>query len=158
MQSNRGFTLIELMVTIAVMGIIAAMAAPSMSKVIAKQELNKSVRDLAATLSQARSQAALLRRNVTVALNSTDANTETVFNWAPGTNNTLTVKAIDSSVSPPTESTLSITSVIYNASGTLNNISKDASFVICNSKSRTTKTIILSKFGTQFAKADGTCS
>lgn len=157
MQGNRGFTLIELMVTIAVIAILAMIAAPSMSNLIASQNLNKSSRELAATLSQARSQAALLRREVTVNLNSSAADTATTFNWAPGANNTLTVTAIDPATSPPVTSTLTLGAVIFNASGTLNNISKDASFVICNSKSRTTKTIILSKFGTQFARADGTC-
>ena len=157
MQSSRGFTLIELMVTIAVIAILAMIAAPSMSNLIAKQQLNKSARELAATFSQARSQAALLRTSVTVSLNSTSANTTNTFNWAPGANNTLIVTAIDSSTSPPTTSALTLSSVVFNASGTLNNISKDASFVICNSRSGTSKTIILSKFGTQFARADGTC-
>lgn len=157
MQSRRGFTLVELMVTIAVVAILAMIAAPSMSNLIAKQQLNKSTRELATTLSQARSQAALLRTTVTVSLNSTAANTATTFNWAPGSNNTLTITAIDSSTSPPTPSNLTLSSVIFNPSGTLNNIAKDASFVICNSRSGTSKTIILSKFGTQFARADGTC-
>ena len=66
MQKNIGFTLIELIVTIAVMAIIAMMAAPSMQNMIAKQQLNTSARDLAAIFSQARGQAATLRKNITI--------------------------------------------------------------------------------------------
>ena len=65
-NQQKGFTLIELMVTIAVMAIIAMMAAPSMQKMIARQQLNTSARELAFIFSQARGQAATLRQNVTV--------------------------------------------------------------------------------------------
>lgn len=55
----KGFTLIELMVTIAIMVIIATMAAPSFNNIILKQNLNKSTRDLVIVLQKARSKAAL---------------------------------------------------------------------------------------------------
>ena len=62
MQKVKGFTLIELMVTMAVLAIIAGMAAPSFGNLLLKQNLNRSTQDLVATLSAARSTAVLERR------------------------------------------------------------------------------------------------
>ena len=40
MKKNNGFTLIEMMVTIAIFAIIAAMAAPAFGKMVTRQKLN----------------------------------------------------------------------------------------------------------------------
>lgn len=53
---QEGFTLVELMVTIAVMAIIALMAAPSMSNLLESKRLDANQRDLINTLSEAKSQ------------------------------------------------------------------------------------------------------
>jgi prepilin-type N-terminal cleavage/methylation domain-containing protein len=37
MDKNRGFTLIELIITIAVLGIMTTMAAPSFTKIVAQK-------------------------------------------------------------------------------------------------------------------------
>jgi len=66
MHKSRGFTLIELMVTIAVMAVIAMMAAPSFGNLLEKQRLNTTAKDLAYVFGQARSQSAVLRQNTTV--------------------------------------------------------------------------------------------
>ena len=79
MQLKRGFTLVELMVTIAVIVILATIAAPSMNNLIAKQRLNSAIRELSNTLGKARSQAALLRIEVTVILNTDNSNTANTF-------------------------------------------------------------------------------
>ena len=68
MRSVRGFTLIELMVTIGVMAIIAVIAVPSFNSMLLKQNLNASTRSLVITLEKARSKAALERRPVDVNL------------------------------------------------------------------------------------------
>lgn len=68
MRSVRGFTLIELMVTIGVMAIIAVIAVPSFNNMLLKQNLNASTRSLMITLEKARSKAALDRRLVNVNL------------------------------------------------------------------------------------------
>lgn len=73
MRTNRGFTLIELMVTIAVLAIIATLAAPSFGNLVVRQKLNSNARDFIATLNQAKSQAALLRTTVAVCPNKTNS-------------------------------------------------------------------------------------
>ncbi len=89
---QEGFTLVELIVTIAVMAIIAMMAAPSMSNLLKSKRLDTNQRDLISTLSEAKSQAVLGRQNVSVNLNSAASNTATLLNWQPTSNNTLTIK------------------------------------------------------------------
>ena len=81
-KKNHGFTLIELMVTIAVIAIIAMMAVPSMGNLMAKQRLNTTAKDLAYIFSQARSQSAVLRKEVTVKF-AGGVNDATNFYWAP---------------------------------------------------------------------------
>ena len=145
MSGSRGFTLIELLVTIAVIAILAMIAAPSMSNLIAKQQLNKTTRDLAETLTLARSQAALLRQEVTVTLNNTTANTAKNFYWSPTTGNTLNA---------PTP----IPPLVFMANGTLKNTVSDTYFVICNSTAKKTKTITLTRMGSVSLGAEGTCT
>lgn len=63
---HAGFTLVELMVTLAIAGILAGLAAPSFSEMIANQRARSAATDLYVALSKARSEA--LKRNVSVAL------------------------------------------------------------------------------------------
>ncbi|MCH7314070.1 GspH/FimT family pseudopilin [Acinetobacter sp. ANC 3882] len=58
---SSGFTLVELIVTIAVVAIIAVMAAPSFATMYSRQKLESSARELIMRVSEARSQAVLLR-------------------------------------------------------------------------------------------------
>lgn len=57
MQKNKGFTLIELIVTIAVMAIIAMMAVPSFITMIRKTQLNGDTRTFVNLLTETRSEA-----------------------------------------------------------------------------------------------------
>ena len=60
---QRGFTLVELMITIGVMAIIAVMAVPSFTNMLLKQNLNKSTRDLVIVLEKARSKAGRINKD-----------------------------------------------------------------------------------------------
>lgn len=66
MKQNRGFTLIELLVTVTIMAILAAVAAPSFSRLIADSALSTQANSLLADLRFARSEAA--KRGISVTL------------------------------------------------------------------------------------------
>ena len=82
-KKNHGFTLIELMVTIAVIAIIAMMAAPSFNSLIMNQNLKKSTDSLTQEIRAARSKAILDKREITLNLASLSSNTDSVMNWSP---------------------------------------------------------------------------
>lgn len=75
-RREQGFTLIELMITIAVLAIIATMAAPSFGNLVSKQKLNGSVRELVLAINQAKSQAALMKTTVALCLNKTNTDAD----------------------------------------------------------------------------------
>jgi len=149
-----GFTLVELMVTIAVMAIIAMMAAPSMSNLLESKRLDGNQRDLINTLSEAKSQAILGRQDVSINLNSTALNTPTSLNWKADSNNSLELKNI---ATDGTQSSLTTTTLTFNANGVITNITQDTLLSICNSKINKKKILILTKLGTLIFKAEETC-
>ena len=67
-----GFTLIELMVTIAVMGVIVSLAAPNVSQQLAAQRVNNTTSMLATALKQAKTESAIRRLNVSVIIDDTN--------------------------------------------------------------------------------------
>lgn len=81
MRKNHGFTLIELMVTIAVLAIITMMAAPSFDEMLNRKRLEANTKELMLVLNQARSQAILLRTNTVVQLNGSTTATPINFFW-----------------------------------------------------------------------------
>ncbi len=66
MQQIRGFTLIELMIAIALLGIIAALAAPSMANFAIRQRVSSQANELMLSLAFARSEA--IKRNAQIRL------------------------------------------------------------------------------------------
>lgn len=77
-KKNQGFTLIELMVTVAIMAIIATMAAPSFTKIIRKNQLNIDAQDFEDKLKETRSNALLKQREQSLSID-----TSVVTAWKP---------------------------------------------------------------------------
>ena len=64
--SSDGFTLIELMVVMSILAVLASLAAPSMSKLIATQRLRSAAGDMHLALVKARSEAVKRNKDVTI--------------------------------------------------------------------------------------------
>lgn len=82
---QSGFTMLELLVVLAIVGIMAALAAPSFSGFFANSRIGSATNDLIADLMQARSQAATSGHHALVcpSTNGT-ACSATVADWAKG--------------------------------------------------------------------------
>lgn len=78
-QTSRGFTLVELMVVIAVVAILAVVATPSYQRLIDNYNVRKAGEDVVSLVSNARSGAMKLHRQVNVSFT-------TGANWCVGAN------------------------------------------------------------------------
>ncbi|RJG14674.1 GspH/FimT family pseudopilin [Massilia cavernae] len=76
----RGFTLSELMVTVAVLAILASVAAPSFNELIANQRAKGAASDLFSSLLRTRSEA--IKRNMEVSLAPATAGTAWAGGWS----------------------------------------------------------------------------
>ena len=72
-RSSSGFTLIELMVTIAVLAIIVGIAAPSISTQLANQRVKSTAATLANALTEAKVESVLRRQNIMVVYGNSSA-------------------------------------------------------------------------------------
>lgn len=73
MKYSQGFTLVELLITVAIISILAVVAAPSFLQTLANQRMKSAAYDLSATFAEARYQAALQRITMNVTTSGTAA-------------------------------------------------------------------------------------
>ncbi|HDY86396.1 hypothetical protein LCGC14_0553970 [marine sediment metagenome] len=79
---NKGFTLVELMITLAIAAILVGLAAPSFNDLIKDSRLTTQINSLTASLNFARSEA--IKRAITVTVCKSDDGEECGGNWNEG--------------------------------------------------------------------------
>lgn len=155
-----GFTLIELMVTVAVIGILAVVGLPAMNWMINAGRLQGQASDISAALQMARSEA--VRRNASVTVCGSSNGTACDGNWA----NMLTVLASNNTplqvtaVRPPVQLSASANTITYRANG----FTTAASFTVCvpttspKQNQRIVSVTASGKVSTAKADGSGSCS
>ena len=106
-KTNSGFTLIELMVTIAVLAIIVSIAAPNISVQLAQNQIKSTSNIVQTSIARAKSESTIRRSSITWNYNNTNAlitlvdNSTTIASYNLNSRSSLTFN-------PATVTTLSI--------------------------------------------------
>ena len=83
-NTRRGFTLIEMIVTIGITAIVTSIAAPNCNQQIKSYKFNNETKDILTLMGEARAQAITLKKNVKVHFSKKikDQNNETNLYWS----------------------------------------------------------------------------
>lgn len=149
-KTSSGFTLIELMVTIAVLAIIVSIAAPNISTQLANQRVKSTTATLHNALKEAKVESVIRRQNITLTYNNTS------------TPRVITITAPDSTT---------ITSYSYNAKNTIKpnpavtivfepskGVTSAVTYTICDSNTAASpRQISVNKLGNTTKQLGGTC-
>ncbi|WP_417546107.1 GspH/FimT family pseudopilin [Marinobacter sp.] len=159
-KQSLGFTLIELMVTLALVAVIAAFAIPSFTTMIANSRLVSTSNDIVGALSYARSEAIKTGRRVSV--NPTDG-----ANWANGMSvwidNNSNGSMQDSEELRRTTGAagaVTITSssnFAFSGGGLLSNSSAEVTIQVCDNRSGESGSKIIVTLGGGIRSKDHTC-
>ncbi|WON79563.1 prepilin-type N-terminal cleavage/methylation domain-containing protein [Acinetobacter sp. UGAL515B_02] len=113
MQKMKGFTLIELIITITVLAILATIAVPSFNSLLNRLKLNASARELMTKLVEARTQALTIRQTTGVCV-STVTNCAESLSISSNISNRIFVAQLDKEV---TLASGSATQLIFRVEG-----------------------------------------
>lgn len=143
MRKSQGFTLIELMVTIAVLAIVAMMAAPSMASMIRKNQLHSDAREIIELATLARSNAIFNKKTQKLSLDGsvTDGQSQ----WLPEKNSNWATKPLNS--------------ISYNMFGFLVSANDRECFILQHQKDSSQKAVIeFFKNGSiRYERSNSTC-
>ena len=145
-KSQQGFTLIEVMIVIAIVAIIASIAAPRFQDTLQSQNLNAEAKELILLLNTARSQALTLRQEANVNINSDSTDSGFNFNLLPEEKNKIVEKNTKFTIT-------------FLPNGTVKDFNTSlTSMSLCNSALKKSKRILISRTGNVSMLTDGTCT
>ena len=144
--SSSGFTLIELMVTIAVLAIIVGIAAPNISTQLANQRVKSTVSTIESALKEAKAESIIRRQNLTFTYddNGTNAGSIKIGSISSYSYSDKSIITNSPSTNPITfEPSKRVDSTVY---------------TICdNNAAATPRQVIISKLANISIKSGGTC-
>lgn len=145
-----GFTLVELMLAVAILGILASLAAPSFTDLIESQRAKSAATDIYVALARARSEA--VKRNTSVTLSPKSAN------WANGWQipDPVSGTIIEDHDAISNLTVTGPTSVIYQSSGRVSGTTAP-SFVITGAASTSARCVAVDLSGRPSVKAGTSC-
>lgn len=154
--SSSGFTLIELMVTIAVLAIIVSIAAPNISTQLANQRVKSTTATLANALKEAKVESILRRQNVTIIY--TNTSTPKTIRLQAGGNDISSYSISDKSVVTQSITPSSVTSIIFQPNKKIAN-NATVIYTICDSgsNSETAKQVNLTNIANVNTINAGSC-
>lgn len=133
-KKHRGFTLLELMVGIVVLGVMAAIAVPSFRTMVAGYSVRSCTMDLVTALNTARADAVNLRRGATLTANATTSGNEWgADGWSltyPGADETKEFEPCESATATEADGTKAVTFDIQGRPAAA------LTFQICHSKDK----------------------
>ena len=154
--ASSGFTLIELMVTIAVLAVIVGMAAPNISTQLADQRVKSTAATLANALKEAKVESIIRRQNVTVIYDA-NATPKTVTLRANNNNissYTISEKSsVTQNISPAT-----VTNIVFRPDKTIAD-GATVVYTVCDSGStnETPRQVSLTRIGNVNSINAGSC-
>ena len=138
-MKNKGFTIVELMTTLAIVAIMAAIAAPSFKNLIANNRLAAFSNDMISSLSAARNEAISTRQSVAIQPNSgnwtngwaviVDSNSDGLFNASD-----VTVKTVEAYNSTLSESGASPSNLVFNSKGSRDTLGTWGPLKVCDDR------------------------
>jgi type IV fimbrial biogenesis protein FimT len=150
--NSGGFTMIELMVVIAIFAIMGALAAPSMTKLIANQRLRSVATDLHLDLVKARAEA--IKRNRDVTVSPTDGSWTAGWSIVDPANPDLRLDI--RGPSPSVSISTTATQVVYRGTGRTTPAS-GASFVITSTRTDAARCLSIDSSGRPYLKEGSVC-
>ena len=150
-MSSSGFTLIELMVTIAVLAIIVGIAAPSISTQLANQRVKSTTATLANALKEAKAESIIRRQNLTLSYNNTST-PKVITITAPDSNTIANYSYnVKSTIKPDTPVT-----IVFESSKRVNTA---RTYTICDSNANaTSRQIEVDQVANITSRMGGKCS
>lgn len=164
MKYSQGFTLVELLVTVSIISILAAVATPSLLQTLAKQRMKSAAYELSATFAEARYQAALQRVTMNVTTTGSAAvwkaassSKKSDIHWRlipAGSATPLLQSGVDRRISIQTD--LNSISALFLQGGTIataenptTTLGQDVFFRVCDSAVNAEEgyTVVLGRFG-----------
>lgn len=166
-RRNAGFSLVELMVTVAVIAILAAVATPSLVSVVNNNRLAAQSNEMVASLQIARSEAVRMNAQVSVCRSTNGTSCAAAGPWTRWIVISGTQVLRDSSVRAPVQITSGAATVTFRPDGLSRNATgglTDNSFTVCvptNKPPQNQRVVTLVRGSTVTTTAsgsgDGTC-